>query len=125
MIVEVDPDSHVPPFEQIREQIATMIGSGVLTAGVRLPSIRQLASDLGLAANTVARAYRELEAAGLVVGRVGNGTAVAARRATLSTAERQRRLQVAADAYLTAAAQLGSPPDEAVAMINARIDPGR
>lgn len=55
----------MPPYEQIRGQLATMIASGVLRPGDQLPSIRQLAADLGLAANTVARSYRELVAAGL------------------------------------------------------------
>jgi DNA-binding transcriptional regulator YhcF (GntR family) len=122
MIVEIDPNSHVPPYEQIRAQVTTMIDAGVLAAGVRLPSIRQLAADLGLAANTVARSYRELEAAGLVVSRVGNGTAVTARRTMLSAADRQQRLGAAADAYLATAARLGSTADEAVAMLRTRAD---
>lgn len=115
MIVEVDPDSFVPPYEQIRQQIATMIDSGVLPRGARLPSIRQLAGDLGLAANTVARSYRELEAAGKVVTRVGNGTTVAS--ATLSQAERHRRLRAAADDYLAAARRLGSTAEQAIEML--------
>jgi DNA-binding transcriptional regulator YhcF (GntR family) len=117
MIVEVDPDNHIPPYEQIREQIATMIGSGVLPTGRRLPSIRQLAADLGLAANTVARAYRELEATGLVVSRVGNGTTVAAATVTLSRTETAQRLRAAADAYLAAARRLGRTTDEAIDML--------
>jgi len=114
MIVEVDPDSFVPPYEQIRQQITAMIDSGVLAPGARLPSIRQLAGDLGLAVNTVARSYRELEAAGLVVSRVGNGTTVAASGAPLSQAERHRRLRAAADAYLATARRLGSSAEQAI-----------
>jgi GntR family transcriptional regulator len=117
MIVDVDPDSFVPPYEQIRQQIATMIDSGVLPRGARLPSIRQLAGDLRLAANTVARSYRELEAAGLVVTRVGNGTTVAVSSATLSQAERHRRLRAAADDYLAAARRLGSTAEQAIEML--------
>jgi GntR family transcriptional regulator len=118
MIVEVDPDSFVPPYEQIRQQIATMIDSGVLPHGARLPSIRQLAGDLGLAANTVARSYRELEAAGLVVTRVGNGTTVAVSSTTLSQAERRRHLRAAADDYLAAARRLGSTAEQAIEMLH-------
>lgn len=70
-----------PPYEQLRRQLATMIGDGVLPRGGRLPPLRQLAGDLGLAVGTVARAYRELEAAGLVVSRRGGGTRVADRPA--------------------------------------------
>jgi len=79
MIVELDEASPVPPYEQIRAQIAAMIGSGALPAGTRLPPIRQLAGDLGLAVNTVARAYRELEGGKLVTSRVRTGTVVAPR----------------------------------------------
>jgi DNA-binding transcriptional regulator YhcF (GntR family) len=79
MIIEVDPASPTPPYEQIRAQIATMVEAGALPAGTQLPTIRQLAADLGLAANTVARAYRELEVQGLVVSRVRHGTTVASR----------------------------------------------
>jgi DNA-binding transcriptional regulator YhcF (GntR family) len=71
MIVSVDPALPVPPYEQIRAQVETMIALGTLPPGTRLPSIRQLAGDLGVAANTVARSYRELETSGLVVTRVG------------------------------------------------------
>ena len=66
LIVEVDAQSPVPPYEQLRAQIATLAASGVLRGGDRLPTIRQLAGDLGLAAGTVARAYTELEAAGVL-----------------------------------------------------------
>jgi GntR family transcriptional regulator len=79
MIVELDDTSPVPPYEQVRAQVAAMIGSGALPPGTRLPPIRQLAGDLGLAVNTVARAYRELEAGSLVTSRVRTGTVVAPR----------------------------------------------
>jgi DNA-binding transcriptional regulator YhcF (GntR family) len=74
-VASTDP---TPPYEQVRRQLAALIGDGVLPPGERLPPLRQLAGDLGLAVGTVARAYRELEAAGLVVGRRGGGTRVAA-----------------------------------------------
>lgn len=64
--VAVDPASSVGPAEQVRSQLAALIQSGELAANTRLPSVRQLAGDLRLAVGTVARAYRELEAAGLV-----------------------------------------------------------
>lgn len=75
--VTVDLKSAVPPFEQVRSQLASLITSGVLEPGARLPSVRDLATDLGLAVGTVARAYRELEALGLVVSRRRTGTVVA------------------------------------------------
>jgi DNA-binding transcriptional regulator YhcF (GntR family) len=75
--VTVEPDSPVAPFEQIRSQLAGLIDSGALAEGERLPTVRSLAADLGVAVNTVARAYRELEADGLVVTASRAGTVVA------------------------------------------------
>lgn len=75
--VEIDLRSLVPPFEQIRARIADLVAAGELPAGTRLPSVRALAGDLGIAPNTVVRAYRELEAAGVVRTARGKGTVVA------------------------------------------------
>ena len=75
--VTVDVLDPTPPYEQLRRQLADLIGSGVLSPGDRLPPVRQLAADLGLAAGTVARTYRELEQAGYVRSRRGGGTRVA------------------------------------------------
>ena len=58
----IDPEATTAPYEQVRTQIAAAVAEGQLDAGTRLPTVRRLAADLGLAANTVARAYRELEA---------------------------------------------------------------
>jgi DNA-binding transcriptional regulator YhcF (GntR family) len=121
VIVEVDPTAPVPPYEQIRAQLATMITAGALNPGVRLPTVRQLAADLGLAVNTVARAYRELEGAGLVVSRVRHGTTVAADRAALPRAEVRRRLAEAARAYVVAARQLGATDAEVAAAVREQI----
>ena len=74
MILRIEPEGHIPPYEQVRSQIATMAVSGVLPEGTRLPAIRQLASDLGLAGGTIARAYRELEQAGVITTRGRHGT---------------------------------------------------
>jgi GntR family transcriptional regulator len=75
--VVVDPASREAPFEQVRSQVEALIRSGRLVPGDRLPTVRALAVDLGLAANTVARAFKELEAAGLVETRGRAGTVVA------------------------------------------------
>ena len=65
--LRIDVGSSVPPFEQIRGQVAGLIASGALSPGDRLPTVRDLASDLGVAVGTVQRAYRELEAAALLL----------------------------------------------------------
>lgn len=74
--ISVDVDSPTPPYEQIRLQISALIAAGGLPAGTRLPAVRSLAADLGLAAGTVARAYKELEQSGLIETRRRNGTVV-------------------------------------------------
>jgi GntR family transcriptional regulator len=74
--ITVDVKSPTPPYEQIRSQIAAYVQSGLLADGARLPTIRALAADLGVATGTVARAYSELEAAGLIASRRRTGTVV-------------------------------------------------
>ncbi|MCO7275270.1 MULTISPECIES: GntR family transcriptional regulator [Cellulosimicrobium] len=75
--VEIDLRSGIAPYEQIRSQVVAHVAAGRLRVGDRLPTIRALATDLGLAPGTVARAYRELEAAGVVTTRRRAGTVVA------------------------------------------------
>ncbi|MCK9795973.1 GntR family transcriptional regulator [Isoptericola sp. 4D.3] len=74
--------SPVPVYEQIRSQVAAAVAVGDLRPGDRLPSSRDLARDLGIAVGTVQRAYRELEAGGVVVSRRRTGTVIAAGDAT-------------------------------------------
>jgi DNA-binding transcriptional regulator YhcF (GntR family) len=75
-VVTLDPRSSHPPFEQLRTGVASRVASGELPAGTRLPTVRALAEELGVAAGTVARAYRELEADGVVETRGRQGTFV-------------------------------------------------
>ncbi|WP_460662622.1 GntR family transcriptional regulator [Kribbella swartbergensis] len=82
MDITVDPVGITPPYEQVRAQIEALIRAGELAKGTRLPTVRQLSLDLGLAVNTVARAYKELEADRLVETRGRNGTFVLASRST-------------------------------------------
>jgi DNA-binding transcriptional regulator YhcF (GntR family) len=119
VIVALDADSPVPPYEQLRMQIAALITSRSLTAGERLPAIRQLAGDLGAAPGTVARAYRELESQGLIQTR-RTGTVIAntpGRVEALAPADRRRRLRQAALNYKTAVGLLGVDPQEALASV--------
>lgn len=111
-MLTVDPTSHVPPFEQVRAQIVALVENGGLAAGQRLPTVRRLADDLGLATNTVARAYRELEQEGVVETRGRHGTFVARRG---DDADREGR--VAARTYLRRARELGLPAERALALV--------
>src|SRR3954449_66201 len=80
LAITVDVTSPTPPYEQIRSQITAYVQGGLLADGDRLPTMRALAADLGVATGTVARAYAELEAAGLVASRRRTGTVVTAGR---------------------------------------------
>jgi DNA-binding transcriptional regulator YhcF (GntR family) len=105
----IDDSSSVPPFEQVRVQVISAVRSGSLAAGSKLPTVRTLAAELGLAANTVARAYRELESDGVIEtrGRLGSFIAVSgdathqqAQAAAIAFADRIRQLDLSADEAL-------------------------
>ncbi len=117
-LLTVDSADPLPPFEQIRRQLAALIGSGAIVPGDRLPPLRQLAGDLGLAVGTVGRAYRLLEDAGLVVSRRGAGTRVADGVVRLSAAQRRRALDGAAQAFVWQARSLGASPEQALAALD-------
>lgn len=119
MILQVFDGSAVPPYEQIREQIEAMVLSGVIEKGFRLPSIRQLASDLHLAPATVARAYSELESAGIVQSRRGRGTSVVGPGRLLPAKKTEAELRKAAEAFARRAHQLGVSPRTASEMVKA------
>ncbi len=107
LALQVDPQDPTPPYGQLHRQLATAIASGALAPGTRLPTVRQLAADLGIAAGTVMRAYSELESGGLVTTRRGAGTTVAKTPRTLSPEERQRLLTSQATDFVAHARLLG------------------
>jgi GntR family transcriptional regulator len=110
--LRVDTTDPTPPYEQLRRQFVELIGSGVLGHGDRLPPLRQLAADLGLAVGTVARTYRELETAGLVASRRGGGTRVQASARPSTAAQRERDLLEHAAVFLRQARLLGASDDD-------------
>ncbi|MET7763347.1 GntR family transcriptional regulator [Streptomyces sp. NPDC005393] len=100
--ITVDPDAATAPFEQIRAQIAEQARSGALPVGHKLPTVRGFAEELGLAANTVAKAYRALESDGVIETRGRHGTFVAA-----AGDAAQRQAAEAARSYAQRAVRLG------------------
>lgn len=114
----LDAASATPPYEQVRAQVIAAIDDGSLVAGTRLPPVRALATDLGLAANTVARAYKELEEAGYVETRGRAGTIVRGGDAASSRAAQ------AAQAYADTVRRLGVTPADAVALVRAALGEG-
>jgi len=116
MAFRIDATSGTPPYEQLRTQVASQVAAGELAAGTRLPTVRSLAEELGVAVNTVARAYRELETAGVIETRGRSGSFVA-----LSQDAAERSLQQAAAAYATQARSLGIDASRARAYVEAAL----
>jgi len=118
MNIDVDSQSAVPAYEQIRSQITRAVLTGAVAPGTRLPTIRQLAGDLSLATNTVARAYRELESDRIIttLGKKGSFVAEPSRAAATERTEAERRqtLLGAAATYAMTAHSLGYDLDLAV-----------
>jgi GntR family transcriptional regulator len=108
-----------PPYEQVRRQLADLITSGALPHGERLPPLRQLAGDLGLAVGTVARAYRELESAGLIASRRGGGTRVTGRPDTPATGP---ALLLAAEDYVRRARAAGADRTAIITALHRALD---
>lgn len=113
-----DPRAPSSPSEQIVEQLRLQIAAGRLSPGAALPSVRQLARDLGIAPNTVVRAYNELELQGLVVASARRGVAVADMSATALEAERRREVELAVGRLVLTARRLGV----GVAELRAELD---
>ena len=106
-LFSVDPSRGEPLFQQLVDAVKKAVATGALAPGDRLPSVRELAADLLINPNTIAKAFRELESEGVTVGRAGTGTFVAERPPALSKDERRRRLLEALEGALAAAAVTG------------------
>jgi DNA-binding transcriptional regulator YhcF (GntR family) len=116
VIISVDASSATPPFDQVRVQLISLINTGALTPGTRLPTVRALAAELHLAPNTVARAYKELEEAGFVQTRGRAGTFVAAG----ADASRAQAME-AARAYAETMQKLGLSTADAIDFATAAL----
>lgn len=115
-MITIDASSATPPFEQLRSQLVAQIASGELAGGARLPTVRKLAEDLGLAPNTVARTYRELEADGFIATRGRNGSFVVPQGDPA-----HQQAQEAARAFADRIHKLGVPTAEAVEYVTAAL----
>ncbi|WP_127126343.1 GntR family transcriptional regulator [Georgenia sp. SYP-B2076] len=120
LVLTLDPDDPTPPYEQLRRQLADLITAGQLGPGDRLPPLRQLAGDLGVAVGTVARTYRELEQEGLLTSRRGGGTRVATTGRAPAMDRRQLLGGMAAD-FVARARGLGFTDEEIVLALDRQL----
>jgi GntR family transcriptional regulator len=122
----IDPHDPTPLYAQLDMAIRVAIATGRLGIGDRLPTVRQLAVDLRVNANTVAKVYGELERAGVLETRRGVGTFVAAGKVEASSRDdRERRLTALEDRFLAEAAALGFGAAEAIEHLSARREEAR
>ena len=118
--LKIEAGASAPPFEQLREQLIEQIMGRVLPAGTKLPPVRGLAEQLGIAPGTVARAYRELEAEGYVITQGRGGTIVAPiAAADAQTAERGAAL---AGDYVAQMRLLGFGDEAILAEVNRHLN---
>ena len=120
MHIAIDPKSGIPIYIQIVSQVKHLVAAGRLAPGEEVPPIRALAEQLVINPNTVARAYLELERAGILIKRHGTGTYVAETLPSVSRAQRQRILAERADALLAESRQMGVELEEILALVRAR-----
>ncbi|MHC4064652.1 MAG: GntR family transcriptional regulator [Planctomycetota bacterium] len=121
----IDPQSGVPFYRQIIDQIQFAIADGRLGCGDRLPTVRQLAVDLKINPNTVARAYQELEIKGVVSTQMGTGTFIGDEKIEISELERQRMLDQISTELLSRAASYGLTLSEVLGALRGRAEAGR
>ncbi|TQK28455.1 DNA-binding transcriptional regulator YhcF (GntR family) [Arthrobacter sp. SLBN-53] len=114
--IHLEADAGAPLFDQLRTQIIAGVRDGRLAPGTRLPTVRDLAGQLGLAVNTVARAYRELEAAGVLETRGRFGTFVA----RVDPAD--NAMAAAAHAFAEVARAQGLSKDRALRYLDGLLD---
>jgi GntR family transcriptional regulator len=122
MRFELDPKSGVPFYRQVIDQIQFAIADGRLDCGDRLPTVRQLAVDLKINPNTVARAYQELEIKGILDTQMGTGTFIGSGKVKISEIERKRMLDQICTELLSRASTYGFTVSEVRAALSERED---
>lgn len=118
---EIHPSSGVPIYRQIMDQVRALAAGRRLEPGNMLPSIRQLAADLGVNMMTVSKAYAKLESEGLLERVRGTGMRVRAARPQGTAAERQREIAPLVDAVVTRALQLGLSEYHVVSLVRHQL----
>lgn len=118
---EIDYNSGLPVWIQVKNRIAYLIGSGEFAEGERLPTVRGLAVDLDISYNTVNRAYMDLEREGYITTRKGRGTFVAEQRNIGAALATDSAVELVIDDMIRACSAAGLDDDDIVAMVQARL----
>lgn len=121
MQIRVVPGSDVAIYRQIADQVRRGVATGELSVGDSVPSVRALAKELVVNANTVAKAYAELVRDGVLETQAGRGAFVAKPRQVFSKAERVRRLDETLDTVVSAGVTLGFSSDEILARMQRKL----
>ena len=117
MQLHITPGDGAPIYRQIIDQVKNLVAAGRLKPGDEMPTIRALAQQLIINPNTVARAYRDLEAQGILLSRQGSGTVVADGGSPLARGERMRQLSAQVDKLLTEAQHLGFDEETVIELV--------
>lgn len=112
MHLRLDPHNGEPIYRQIVDQIKYQVACGRLQDGERLPSIRNLSDTLKINPRTVVKAYEELQAAGLVIMKQGQGVFIASSRTASPVRERRKAIGIMAQRLYAEAVRMGAEPDE-------------
>lgn len=121
MLLRIDPNSSEPIFGQLVFQVKARIARGELDAGDKLPSVRDLAKDLAINPNTVARAYETLESEGVIVRKQGSGCFVTGHTSALRGDERRKKLDALVNRAVTEAVHLGFEPEDLRAALEKQL----
>lgn len=122
MQITITPGSTLSIYQQIAAQVRQGIASEQIAVGDPMPSVRQLAKDLVINPNTVAKAYNELVRDGVLESQQGRGFFVSRRKNVFTKTERLRRLDIALDTAIGEAVTLDFTPDELIERLHHRID---
>lgn len=119
-MITIDPESGVPIWFQLRNRLIYLIASGRYGVGDKLPTVRELAVDLGVNYNTVSKVYQDIERDGYIVSKRGKGTFVAERKDEGNTSDLDE-VDALTDDYIRQCVELGVPPHDIVALIERRL----
>lgn len=116
----LDEHSGVPVYRQLIDQVLAARAAGVLARGDQLPTVRQVAVDLAINPNTVARAWRELEIRGIIETQQGTGTFISQQKVEGREVERRRQLDRLVDDFVARAGAAGFSIEDLMAQLQDR-----